>query len=94
MRSGCAILLSLVLAAGAAATSTLTTRTAQRALVHKLERYQSFRSVHARCRRHSPREQRCTWSGRRPDGPWRGRAVVRRLRGGSVDVRITSARRV
>lgn len=88
------LIVSLAFASCAGASSTLSGTTAERALVHKLERYQSFRSVHAHCRRHSPREQRCTWTGQRPDGAWRGRAVVRRLRGGSVDVRITSARRV
>jgi hypothetical protein len=77
-----------------AATASLGSGTAERALVRKLERYQSFRSAHATCSRHTAREQRCTWRGRRPDGEWRGRAVVRRLKGGAIDVRITSAGRV
>lgn len=92
---GCAIFLCVLGLAGpaAAATAPLGARTARRALVRKLERYQSFRSASAHCRRETAREQRCSWSGRRPDGIWHGRAVVRRLRGGSLDVRITSARR-
>ena len=94
MRGRAVFLCVFLLAAGAAsAASSLSTRTADRALVAKLERYQAFRSVTPHCRRHSRREQRCTWSGRRPDGRWHGRAVVRRLGGGSIDVRITAAHR-
>ena len=91
----CAVFLCIAAmpATAAAATAPLGTRTAQQALVRKLERYQSFRSASAHCRRQTAREQRCTWAGRRPDGRWHGRAVVRRIKGGSLDVRITSARR-
>src|SRR4051812_12252377 len=57
-----AVLVALPGAAGAAGVSS---RTAQRALVHRLERYQGFHAAHADCRRHTAREQRCTWHGRR-----------------------------
>ena len=79
--------------AAAALAATLGSGTAEHALVAKLRRYQDFHAVTAHCKRHTAREQRCTWSGRRPDGRWHGRAVVRRLKGGAIDVRITSARR-
>ena len=79
---------------GAAGAARVSSRTAERALVHRLERYQGFHSAHADCRRHTATEQRCTWHGRRAGtGRWHGRAVVRRLTGGSLDVRITSAQR-
>lgn len=92
VRAVAVILVALVATPAAGATS-LSSRAARHALVTKLQRYQDFHAVTASCRRHSAREQRCAWSGRRPDGAWRGRAVVRRLAGGSIDVRITSARR-
>ena len=89
-----AALLAIGLAFPGAAAAAVSSRTAERALVHRLERYQGFHAARADCRRHSASEQRCTWHGRRADGSrWHGRAVVRRLKGGSLDVRITSARR-
>ena len=89
-----ALIALAAVAPGAAASGGVTSRTAERALIHRLERYQGFHAARADCRRHSASEQRCTWHGRRADGSrWHGRAVVRRLKGGSLDVRITSARR-
>jgi hypothetical protein len=88
-------MVALVLTAGpATASGTLSSRTAERALTHRLERYQGFHQATSSCRRHTAREQRCGWHGRRADGQrWHGRATVRRLKGGTIDVRITSAAR-
>ena len=86
--------LALFAATPARAATGVSSRTAERALVHRLERYQGFHAARADCRRHSASEQRCTWHGRRADASrWHGRAVVRRLKGGGLDVRITSAKR-
>jgi hypothetical protein len=89
-----AILGAFLLTVAAADAATLSRGTAERALQRRLERYQGFTSVHATCRASTSTTQRCTWRGRRSGGSWRGRAVVRRLAGGSLDVRITSAHHV
>jgi len=86
-----AITIAFTGSVAADASGTLSARTAERALTQRLARYQGFRTVHADCRRRTSREQRCTWNGRRAGHRWHGRAVVRRLKGGSVDVRITAA---
>jgi len=93
------VVLAAVIAVGllpgaAGGASTLSSGTAERAVTHRLERYQAFREAHATCHRRTRREQGCTWRGRRAGAAWRGTARVRRLAGGGLDVRITSARRV
>jgi hypothetical protein len=89
---GLAVLALMLTTGTATASGSLSSRTAERALTHRLERYQGFHQANGSCRRRTAREQRCSWHGRRADGQrWHGRATVRRLKGGTIDVRITSA---
>jgi hypothetical protein len=94
MRARTAVLAAVLgLTAVPPALAALSARSAERAVRARLVRYEGFRSVSADCRRTSASVRHCTWHGRRPDGRWHGRATVRRLQGGTLDVRISSARR-
>ena len=93
VRAAAIVAAALGLATAPPGLAALSTRSAERAVRTQLERYEGMRSVSAGCRRVSSSLQRCRWHGRRPDGRWHGNATVRRVRGGTLDVRITSARK-